>query len=260
MAHSENPQNRNRRGGRGRNSRQNQHHHRQRGERDDDRDSSAHNHHRREARAPRDDHRDWEPVDRGRDIRRREAAKPPTLLQRVLSVLTFGYFGKKKTPVVKPPARAAAPAGTKPVKRTAASAPREEPINRTYRPPPLKESPNPAPAAPRERKEPRALRPAATAAAPDPSTITVPRLHVGNLSYDAAESDLRELFAGFGTVRGVEVVYHRRTQRSKGFAFVEMMSVEDARRAVAELHGKDYMGRRMELGPARAPEPRRAED
>lgn len=245
MPHSENSPNRNRRGGRGRNSRQ-----RQNRDRDRDRDPSSQ--HNRGARVPREDHRDWEPVDRGRDIRRREAAKPPTLAQRILSVLTFGWLGKKKKPAAKPAARPMPPAAAKAAPK---DAPRErDVINRTYRPPPVKESKPAAPAAPREPRPARSLAPA------DPASITVPRLHVGNLSYDAAESDLTELFSGFGTVRGVEVVYHRRTQRSKGFAFIEMMSVEDARRAVTELHGKDFMGRRMELGPARAPEARNEED
>ena len=76
---------------------------------------------------------------------------------------------------------------------------------------------------------------------------------MGNLSYDAAESDLTNLFNGVGKVQNVEVVYHRDTQRSKGFAFIQMLTVDEAKRAVTELHGKDYMGRKLEIGPARAP-------
>ena len=74
---------------------------------------------------------------------------------------------------------------------------------------------------------------------------------MGNLSYDATESDLFELFNGVGKVHNAEVVVNSRTQRSKGFAFVTMASVEEAKRAVAELHGKDFMGRPLQLSGAK---------
>ena len=85
----------------------------------------------------------------------------------------------------------------------------------------------------------------------DPASVTSHRLYVGNLSYDASESDLFELFNGVGSVRNAEVVVNNRTQRSKGFAFVTMASVEEARRAVSELHGKDFMGRPLQISGAK---------
>ncbi len=75
---------------------------------------------------------------------------------------------------------------------------------------------------------------------------------MGNLSYDATESDLFELFSGVGTVKNAEVVCNRRTQRSKGYAFVEMQSLDEAKRAVTELHDKDYMGRKLVVSGAKA--------
>ena len=81
--------------------------------------------------------------------------------------------------------------------------------------------------------------------------VTSGRLYVGNLSYDVTESDLLELFGGIGQVRSAEVVCHRQNQRSKGFAFVEMLTIDEARRAVAELHDKEYMGRKMLVTGAR---------
>ena len=99
---------------------------------------------------------------------------------------------------------------------------------------------------------PRASRPSSAVPPPaDPETVDTERLHVGNLSYDATESDLLDLFKGVGKVESVDIVYNGRTHRSKGFGFVQMMSVTDARRAVAELHGKSFMGRLLQLGPAR---------
>lgn len=80
---------------------------------------------------------------------------------------------------------------------------------------------------------------------PDLREVTGTRLYVGNLSYDATEEDLTELFRGVGTVESAEVVTHSRTQRSKGFAFIEMSAVEQAKRAAEQLHDTDFMGRKL---------------
>lgn len=75
--------------------------------------------------------------------------------------------------------------------------------------------------------------------------VETPRLYIGNLSYDADESTLEELFKGVGTVRSVEIVYNRHTHRSKGFGFLEMQNVEEAKRAVEVLHDQPFMGRNL---------------
>jgi hypothetical protein len=103
----------------------------------------------------------------------------------------------------------------------------------------------------------RATGAGATAATPRPQRkpeaveVTSPKLYVGNLSFDAAESDLFNLFNGVGVVRNAEVVTHRDTEKSKGFGFVTMSSVEEAVRAVAELHDKEFMGRRLVVSGAK---------
>ncbi|MES2706859.1 MAG: hypothetical protein V4726_09685 [Verrucomicrobiota bacterium] len=184
----------------------------------------------RSERASREDHRDWEPVDRGRNIRHREASQAPTLIQKILSLLTFGMLGKKsssKKPATGPLGRRGSVPGSRDDRENGGN--REERAPRESRPP-------------RER----------TLTAPDPDSVTGPRLHVGNLSYEATESDLLDLFKGAGQAQSAEVVYHRDTQRSKGFAFVRMLTTDEARRAVSELHGKEFMGRRLEIGPARS--------
>jgi RNA recognition motif-containing protein len=95
---------------------------------------------------------------------------------------------------------------------------------------------------------------------PELVEVTSARLYVGNLSFDAAESDLTELFSGVGTVQNVEIVMNRHTMRSKGFAFVQMQSVDEAKRAVTELHDKEYMGgRKLVVSGAKAVEERRSE-
>lgn len=76
------------------------------------------------------------------------------------------------------------------------------------------------------------------------------RLYVGNLSYEATESELEDLFKGFGHVRSVEIIYNTRTYKSKGYAFVEMVRMEDACKAAEVLHGQPFMGRELMVSAA----------
>jgi RNA recognition motif-containing protein len=94
---------------------------------------------------------------------------------------------------------------------------------------------------------------------PEVVEVTSPRLYVGNLSFDAGESDLFDLFNGVGSVQNVEIVVNRHNMRSKGFAFVQMQSVDEAKRAVSELHDKEFMGRKLVVSGAKALEERRSE-
>ena len=89
---------------------------------------------------------------------------------------------------------------------------------------------------------------------PEAVEVTSPRLYVGNLSFDATESDLFELFNGVGHVQNAEVVTYRHNQRSKGFAFVSMQTTEEAKRAVDELHDKEFLGRKLVVSGAKSSE------
>jgi len=89
---------------------------------------------------------------------------------------------------------------------------------------------------------------------PEPIEVTSPRLYVGNLSFDATESDLFDLFNGVGHVQNAEVVSYRHNQRSKGFAFVQMQTIEEAKRAVEELHDKEFLGRKLVVSGAKSSE------
>ena len=100
----------------------------------------------------------------------------------------------------------------------------------------------------REQREPRPQR------KPESVEVTSPRLYVGNLSFDATESDLFELFNGVGHVQNAEVVSYRHNQRSKGFAFVSMQTIEEAKRAVEELHDKEFLGRKLVVSGAKSSE------
>jgi len=78
------------------------------------------------------------------------------------------------------------------------------------------------------------------------------RLYVGNLSYDTLDDDLRTLFAETGNVVSCDVMIDRDTGRSKGFAFVEMGSQDDANKAVESCNGKSFQGRELNVNEARA--------
>ena len=109
----------------------------------------------------------------------------------------------------------------------------------------------PSPAARNGAPQQQAPRPARK---PEAIEVTSPRLYVGNLSFDATESDLFELFNGVGQVQNAEVVTYRHNQRSKGFAFVQMLTVEEAKRAVSELHDKEFLGRKLVVSGAKSSE------
>lgn len=76
------------------------------------------------------------------------------------------------------------------------------------------------------------------------------RLHVGNLSYNATDADLREFFAGF-RVTSVAIPSNPRTNRPVGYAFVELSSSEEAESAIEKLGGKEILQRKVFLQIAR---------
>jgi RNA recognition motif-containing protein len=83
------------------------------------------------------------------------------------------------------------------------------------------------------------------------------RLFVGNLSYNVTELDLREVFEEEGrNVVEVKIVTDRDTGRSRGFAFVEMGTEEDASQAIQSLSGREVAGRAINVSEARARSPR----
>jgi RNA recognition motif-containing protein len=77
------------------------------------------------------------------------------------------------------------------------------------------------------------------------------KLYVGNLSPDTTEEDLRWLFSKTGSVVSVDLIKDRETGISKGFAFVDMISVGDAGKAVSEFNGYEMGNRRMKVSPAK---------
>jgi len=76
------------------------------------------------------------------------------------------------------------------------------------------------------------------------------RLFVGNLSFDTNEGELRDLFGQSGQTLEVKVVTDRDTGRSRGFAFVEMSSAEEADKAIGALNGRELAGRTLRVSQA----------
>jgi RNA recognition motif-containing protein len=77
------------------------------------------------------------------------------------------------------------------------------------------------------------------------------KLYVGNLSYDTTDADLTSMFEQHGRVSSVQVIMDRDTGRSKGFAFVEMGSDQEAQAAIAGLNGQMSKGRALTVNEAR---------
>jgi len=82
------------------------------------------------------------------------------------------------------------------------------------------------------------------------------KLYVGNISFKATEEDIRELFARSGEVETVKIITDAHTGNPKGFGFVEMASVEDAKKAIDELNGTTFMERAITVAEAKPQEPR----
>ena len=73
------------------------------------------------------------------------------------------------------------------------------------------------------------------------------KLFVGNLSFQATEEDLRELFAQAGTVETVRIITDQFTGRPRGFGFVEMATTEEAEAAVKKFNGHELDGRTLKV-------------
>ena len=82
------------------------------------------------------------------------------------------------------------------------------------------------------------------------------KLYVGNLSYTTTEQSLRELFMQAGNVNSVALIKEPGTQRSKGFAFVEMGSQSDVQKAITMFNGYTLDERQLTVSVARPREER----
>ena len=84
------------------------------------------------------------------------------------------------------------------------------------------------------------------------------KLYVGNLPYEANESELQTLFETSGAVSSINIVRDRATGQARGFAFVEMSDTEGARKAISDLDKHQYGGRSLTVNEAKPMQPRGA--
>jgi RNA recognition motif-containing protein len=76
------------------------------------------------------------------------------------------------------------------------------------------------------------------------------KLYVGNLGFDVTNQELEDEFKAVGACESVSVITERDTGRSRGFAFVEMVSEADAQKAIQELDGREVKGRAIRVSQA----------
>lgn len=81
-------------------------------------------------------------------------------------------------------------------------------------------------------------------------------VYVGNLSFQASEEDIREIFEDYGTVEKVSLPLDRESGKKRGFAFVEMSTEEEEEAAIESLDGAEWMGRVIKVNKAKPREPR----
>ena len=78
-------------------------------------------------------------------------------------------------------------------------------------------------------------------------------IHVGNLSYNVTEDDLRTLFSSFGEVAVVNIIKERSSGQSKGFGFVEMLNNSEGDKAMKALNGSKLKDQTIKLSQAKPP-------
>lgn len=76
------------------------------------------------------------------------------------------------------------------------------------------------------------------------------KLFVGGISWGTSDNDLRSLFSQYGEVLDAKVILDRDTGRSRGFGFVSLADDDSARRAIEELDGSEFDGRRIRVNEA----------
>lgn len=81
-------------------------------------------------------------------------------------------------------------------------------------------------------------------------------IFVGNLSFKATDSDLRQAFEAHGQVSSASVIMDKFTGKSRGFGFVEMPNENEAKAAIEALNNTDLAGRAIRVNEARPREDR----
>lgn len=81
-------------------------------------------------------------------------------------------------------------------------------------------------------------------------------IYVGNVAVGVSEDQLRNLFAAYGTVKSVKIIKDRLSGEHRGFAFVEMGTMDEGKQALEALNGTELGGQRLRINEARPREDR----
>jgi len=76
-------------------------------------------------------------------------------------------------------------------------------------------------------------------------------IYVGNLSHEATEDDLREVFKAFGEITSINIIKDKFSGESKGFGFIEMPGKQEAKTAINDLNGTQIKGRTVTVNEAK---------
>ncbi len=76
-------------------------------------------------------------------------------------------------------------------------------------------------------------------------------IYIGNLSFQATEEDLKDVFAEYGEVTRISLPIDRESGRKRGFAFVEMADETKEDQAISELDGAEWLGRELRVNKAK---------
>ena len=82
------------------------------------------------------------------------------------------------------------------------------------------------------------------------------KIYVGNILFNAAEQDIRNLFSEHGEVESVKIITDKFTGHPRGFGFIEMETEKDTQKAISALNGKPFMGKPLTVSEARSRQPR----
>jgi RNA recognition motif-containing protein len=76
------------------------------------------------------------------------------------------------------------------------------------------------------------------------------KIYIGNIALNTTEQDIRDIFSEYGEIISVKL------KQSKGFGFVEMVSDNEAKKAISELNGKSFLGKPLAVSEAIQQKPR----
>ncbi len=76
------------------------------------------------------------------------------------------------------------------------------------------------------------------------------KLLIRNLSRTTTESELQDIFESYGVVQSCALVTDKETGQSKGFGFIEMPKVGEAKAAMKNLNGTDIAGNKIRVKKA----------